>query len=345
MSIELTAEREQEILSNLCLVGGSAHPQLTRDIANHMGIPEFPITREVFDDTEGYIRFGGSIRKKEVIIVQPHVRHVGPDGKERSVDSAIMEQAMMIRAAFKSSASEITAVAPFLGYSRQDRRSKGREVGAVEIPLKTFKMLGANRVVCVDLHSDQVENVFDGIFDKLTAQPQLRAEMRKQIADFDQEEWIVVEPDAGAAKASWRHAQKLNVGTVAIRKIRDPNDSKKLKLTLDRDVNGRVCILFDDIADTAGTIVAESEMLKERGAKAIFVAVTHGLLSGPAVDRLRDAPIDRLLITDTVPSDHAQAELGDKLKVVKFAPVIAKALLAIMLGKSVSDIFEGQNYL
>ena len=345
MSIELTNEREREVLGEIYLVGGSAHPDLTNDIAHHMGVKISPFETKVFDNGEGYVRFGDSVRRRQIFIVQPHVEHEGVNGESRTVDNAIIEQAMAVQAASHSSAAEITVVAPHLGYARQDRRSKGGEPGAAEIPLKLFKAMGADRVVSVDVHSPQTPLLFGGPFDHLTAQPELRGAIRQEIKDFDREQCVVVEPDAGAAKLAWSHAQMLDAGTVAIRKIRPPDDSKKVDLRVYGDVKDKVCILFDDMVDTAGTMASASEMLKNKGALAIYIAATHGLLSGPALERLKDAPIDRLLITDTVPSKRAQAELGDKLKVIKFSPVIAKALLAIAMGRSVSEIFKGQNYL
>lgn len=329
-----------EEAGQIYLASGFAHPQLAEDIATAAGIAVGPLTDKIHPNGELYARYQESVRGKHVFIVQPHVR-----GRGTSVNDAIMQQCLLIDAARSSSAREITAVAPYLAYGRQDRKSKGREPIGARVVIDQLASAGVNRIVTVDMHSSQAQGIFRGPFDHLTAQPLLRDAMNEAIAGYDREDCIVAAPDPGAAKLSDQHRTDLDMAMFVMTKMRDKNNSQNITRQ-DRfpEADGRVCLLFDDMVDTAGTLVTAAQGLANSGAKAVLVAATHGVLSDPAIERLKQAPIDKILITDTFENSVAQAELGDKLRVVSVAPMIGQAMLEIVRNGSVSHIFADQNH-
>lgn len=321
------------------IASGSAHPDFTDEVARSIGIDTGSVTRKQFPNGELYTRFEESVRGKEVFIIQPHIRT--PD---MSPNDAIMEQCLMIDAARSSSASEITAVAPYLGYGRQDRKSKGREPIGTRVVLDQLAGAGVSRIVAIDMHSPQAQGIFRGPFDHLTAQPLLRRAMAEEIVQYNAEDCIVVSPDAGAAKLAEQHRIGLGMGMFVMTKMRDPSDSQKIsRQDTFPEADGRICLIFDDMVDTAGTLVSAAEALSNSGAKAIYVAATHGVLSDPAIKRLKDAPIEKILITDTHYTAEAEAELGSKLRVVSAAPIVGQAILEIVRNGSISRLFDDQN--
>lgn len=328
-----------EEAARVFIAGGFAHPELSRQIAEYVGIDPGSVQYKTHPNGEIYSRYEESVRGKHVFVVQSHIK-----SSEGSPNDAHMQQCLLIDAARSSSASEITAVAPYLSYGRQDRKTKGREPIGTRVILNQLADAGANRIVTVDMHSPQAQGIYRGPFDHLTAQTLLRDTMREEIAEYDQESCVVVAPDAGAAKLSQHHSRELNMGMFLMTKMRDPSDNQKINREDNfPDAEGRVCILFDDMVDTAGTLVSAAEALSNSGAKAIFVAATHGILSDPALERLKDAPINKILITNTFNTERAERELGDKLRVVSAAPIIGQAILEIVRHGSVSGLFDDQN--
>jgi ribose-phosphate pyrophosphokinase len=329
----------EEESGQVYIAGGFAHPELTAQIAESVGIYPGPLKEKIHPNGEIYVRYEDSVRGNHVFVIQSHV---GAEGT--SVNDAIMEQCLMIDAAKRSSAKEITAVAPYLAYGRQDRKTKGREPIAAAVILNQLAAAGADRIVTVDMHSSQTQGIFQGPFDHLTAQPLLRDAMKEEIAEYERDDCIVVAPDAGAAKLSEQHRTDLDMGMFVMTKLRDPNDNQKISRD-DKfpDADGRVCLVFDDMVDTAGTLVSAAEALNNSGAKAVYVAATHGVLSDPALERLKNAPIKKILITDTFVTERAQKELGDKLRIVSVAPMIGRAIIEIVRCGSVSEIFQDQN--
>jgi ribose-phosphate pyrophosphokinase len=261
--------------------------------------------------------------------------HSGSDG--RSINDSIMEQLIMIDALERASAKRITAVCPFYGYSRQDRKAEGREPITAKLVADLFKAAGAKRMVSVDLHSGQIQGFFDGPVDHLTAIPVLEEYIRKHSDDP-----VIVSPDAGRIKVAERMSQHVNADLAFIYKRR-PKGTTNVAIARDviGDVEGRNCILVDDMIDTAGTIVSATEVLKAKGAKEVWAMATHGVLSGPAIDRLKNAPIDRVVVTNTLPLPPEK--LFDKLEVLSVAGIIADALNAVFEDTSVSEIFGGEN--
>ena len=220
----------------------------------------------------------------------------------------------MIDAAQRASAKRITAVCPFYGYARQDRKAEGREPITARLVADLFKTAGAKRMVSIDLHSGQIQGFFDGPVDHLTAMPVIESYIRAHA-----HEPVIVSPDSGRIKVAERMAQHLN----------------------DKGVDGRLCILTDDMIDTGGTIVSAAELLITRGATEVWAMATHGVLSGPAVERLKNSPISRVVITNTLPLPPEKQI--DKIEVLSIAPLIADALSAVFDDTSVSEIFGGEN--
>lgn len=333
-SLKLNAKQRQHIY----LASGSTHPKLAEDIASFMGLELGLVERKQFPNTEQYIRYGESVRGHHVFIIQALAASDG-----RSVNDSLMELMLMIDAARRSSSVEITVVAPYMAYSRQDRKARGREPISAATVIQMLQGAGADRLVSVDMHSPQTQAAFYGPFDHLMAEPLIRdalaARVKTNRADF-----VVVSPDGGRAKVAEDYAGKLNIDVVHMPKSRDIHDSSIItRPDFIEDVKGRACLLIDDMIDTAGTLVSAAVALKDSGASRIIVGATHGLFSPPALERLRDAPIDEVIVTDTVPLDHAQKILGDRLCILPSAPVIGRALSEIATHGSVSKMFNDRN--
>jgi ribose-phosphate pyrophosphokinase len=257
------------------------------------------------------------------------------------VNDSIMEQLIMIDAAYRASAKRITAVCPFYGYARQDRKAAGREPITARLVADLFSAAGAKRMISVDLHSGQIQGFFDGPVDHLTAMPVLEAYLRANAP----EGLVIVAPDAGRVKVAERFAQHLgDMGAdLAFINKRRPKgmDNVAVAKEVIGEVEGRMCVITDDMIDTGGTIVSAAEILLERGATEVWAMATHGVLSGPAVDRLKNSALARVVITNTIPLP-AEKQF-DKMEVLSVAPIIADALNAVFDDTSVSEIFGGEN--
>ena len=323
---------EKVTTKRMTLLSGRTHRQLAEEVAAHLGTTLGEDNLVDFANGEIRPRFGESIRGTDVFIMQTHA---GSDG--RSVNDSIMEQLIMIDAAHRASAKRITAVCPFYGYARQDRKAEGREPITARLIADLFCAAGAKRMVSIDLHSGQIQGFFDGPVDHLTAIPVLEDYIREH-----GNKPVIVSPDAGRIKVAERMAQHLNADLAFIYKRR-PKGTTNVAIARDviGEVEGRQCILVDDMIDTAGTIVSATEVLKAKGATDVWAMATHGLLSGPAVDRLKNAPIDRVVVCNTLPIPPEKQ--FDKLEVLSIAKIIADALDAVFDDTSVSEIFGGEN--
>jgi len=254
-----------------------------------------------------------------------------------SVNDAIMEQLIMVDAAKRASAKRITAVAPFYGSARQDRKSEGREPITAKLVANMFKAAGAKRLISVDLHSGQIQGFFDGPVDHLTAMPVLVDYMAGLGEDL-----VVVSPDAGRVKVAERYANQLHADLAIVHKRRVKGVKNAVEARdVVGEVDGRVCVLIDDMIDTGGTIVAAADQLKARGASEIYAACTHGVFSGPAIDRLKNSVISKVVTTNTLPLPP-EKQL-DKIEVLSVAGIIADAIDAVFEDTSVSEIFDGHN--
>ncbi|MHB1511152.1 MAG: ribose-phosphate diphosphokinase [Acidimicrobiales bacterium] len=313
------------------LVTGRSHPGLAEEIAQCLGVSLGETNLREFADSEIHCRYGSSIRGVDLFIVQTHAA---------PVNDAIMEQLIMIDAAKRASAKRITVVCPYYGYSRQDRKSTGREPITAKLVADLFSAAGADRVVSVDLHSGQIQGFFDGPVDHLTAAPVLLEYLRRERPG----EIVVVAPDAGRVKVAESFAQKLGADLALVHKRRQGQRSDQVEARdIVGDVNGRCCVVIDDIIGTAGTVCAAAERLADEGATDVWAMATHAVLSGPALDRLKAAPISRVILTNTLPLPPERRI--DKIEVISVAKIIADAIDAVFEDTSVSEIFGGQNLL
>ena len=323
---------EKITTKRMALYSGRTHPTLAAEVAEGLGIDLGEPQIVEFANGEIRPRFNESVRGSDVFVMQTHF---GCDG--RSVNDSIMEQLIMIDAAYRASAKRITAVCPFYGYARQDRKAEGREPITARLVADLFKAAGAKRMVSIDLHSGQIQGFFEGPVDHLTALPVIEAYIRANATDP-----VIVSPDSGRIKVAERLAQHVNAGLAFVYKRR-PKGMANVAQALDviGDVEGRQCILTDDMIDTAGTIVSAAELLYERGATDVWAMATHGVLSGPAIDRLKNSAIRRVVLTNTLPLPPEKQI--DKIEVLSIGAIIADALSAVFDDTSVSEIFGGEN--
>ena len=321
--MELVPRKRLEVYS------GRSHAQLALEIAENLDVTLGNVVLKEFADGEIHCRFGESVRGKDIFIVQTHS---GP------VNDSLMEQLIMIDAAKRASAKRITAVCPYYGYSRQDRKASGREPITAKLVADMLAAAGADRIIAVDLHSGQIQGFFDGPVDHLTAMPVLIDYLRAN-ADTDT---VIVAPDAGRVKVASRFSLYLDMELAFVHKRR-PRGKANVVEALDvvGDVEGKRCVIIDDMIDTAGTITAAAELLMKHGAADVWAMATHGILSDPASKRLMDSPISRVVITNTLPL--APERRIPKLEVLSIAKVIAQAIGAVFEDTSVSDIFGGEN--
>jgi ribose-phosphate pyrophosphokinase len=319
----------------LMLFAGSGHPSLSEEIAESLDVPLAPVTLSSFANSELYCRYDDSIRGVDAFVLQTHCE---------PINDRIMEQLIMIDAAKRASARRITAVIPFYGYARQDRKAEGREPITARLLADMLTVAGADRVVTVDLHAGQIQGFFDFPVDHLTAVPIIAQHVGHSIAG---EDVTVVAPDAGGGKLARRFANCLealgNEAELAFVDKERPKGTHNVAVAREvvGAVEGRTCVLIDDMIDTGGTLTSAAELLVARGADSVIIAATHGLLSGPAVDRLKNAPVREVVVTNTlpVPSEKHFAALT----VLSIAPIVAEALRAVFMDTSVSEIFQGDN--
>jgi ribose-phosphate pyrophosphokinase len=311
------------------LVSGRSHPELANQIASHLGVELGEANLREFANGEVHCRYDTSVRGCDVFIVQTHC---GP------VNDTVMEQLIMIDAAKRASAKRITAVCPYYGYSRQDRKSTGREPITAKLVADMLSAAGADRVVSVDLHSGQIQGFFNVPFDHLTAAPVLEGYLREHSGG----DAVVVAPDAGRVKVAERYSQHLGSDLALVHKTRPRGAANQVEARhVVGKVKGRHCVLIDDMIDTAGTICAAAELLADAGAAEIWAMATHAVLSDPAVDRLKASAISRVVVTDTLPVTDDR--VFDKLEVLSVAKIIADAIDAVFEDSSVSEIFGGEN--
>ncbi len=312
----------------LQIITGSHHPGLADKVAKHLNtaIVSAPLTH--FANSEVKCHLEESVRGSDVFVFQSH---------SRPVNDAVMEQAIIIDAAKRASARHVTAVCPFLGYARQDRKSAGREPITAKLVVDILRVAGADRIVSLDLHSGQIQGFFDGPFDHLIAMPVLLDHLAKKLG----KDCVIVSPDAGRVKLSERYATRLGADLAIVHKKRQTESNDADALHIIGEVEGRHCVVIDDMIDGAGTICAAASLLKKRGAKSVMAVATHGLFSEPAAERLEKSDIDFLAVTDTLPLSIKLSH--PKLEIVSIAPLLAEAISAIFEERSVSALFNGEN--
>lgn len=318
----------------MMLFSGTTHPALAAEIAAELGISLSTCKISRFASGEIYVRSEESVRGCDVFVIQTH---------SDPVNESIMEQLIMLDAMKRASAKRITAVVPFYGYSRQDKKGLAREPISAKLVADLLSTAGAQRVVSVDLHSGQIQGYFDFPFDHLTALPLLAGYLENDLG-LAGEDLVVVAPDAGRVKTAERLREALHADLAFLYKRRSRREAHKIEeLTVVGEVDGRPCVLVDDMIDTAGTVAKGAAVLAQQGAGPIYAAATHPLLSGKAVQALEEAPIQGVVVTNTVPIPEEKHFA--KLKVLSIAPIIASAVRAVFEDTSVSEIFHGENQL
>jgi len=314
----------------LQIMSGRVHPLLADEIAKLLKVPIHTVTLSNFANGEVSCRLGESVRDSDVFIVQSH---------GNNINDAIMEQAIMIDAAKRASARSITAVCPFLGYARQDRKSSGREPITARLVIDILSQAGADRIMSVDLHAGQIQGFFNGPFDHLIARPILCEYIKKHMKLND---LVIVSPDAGRVKSAERYGSDLGCDIAIIHKQRSTTKNSSVEARyLIGDVRGKTCLVVDDMVDTAGTICAAADLLAQHKARAIYAVATHGVLSDPALQRIDESAFAKVIVTNTLaPLPHARSK---KIVTLSIAPLIADAIGAVFAGNSVSALFDGKN--
>jgi ribose-phosphate pyrophosphokinase len=308
----------------LKVFSGSAHPELTKEIAAFLGVQPGAARLRRFPDSEVSFQIDENIRGTAVFVVQP---------TSAPVDEHIMEMLVMIDAFRRSSAARITAVVPYYGYARQDRKDKPRVPISAKLVANLVSAAGTNRVLTMDLHKAQIQGFFDIPVDHLFAAPVII----DYLSRMDYPNLTMVAPDAGGAERARAYAKRLNAELAVIDKRRTDDGTAEV-MNVIGDVSGRTCIIQDDITDTAGTITKAAVALKANGAERIFACAVHGVLSGPALERIEKSPIDKMIVTNTIPltSDKAHCE---KIKVLSVARLLGQAIKSIHEETSVSSLF------
>ena len=323
MSNGIKAESRRELM----LFAGRAHPELAIKIGDELGVAPVPTQAYDFANGEIFVRFEQSVRGCDAFVVQSHCA---------PINTWLMEQLIMVDALKRASAKRITVVAPFYPYARQDKKHRGREPISARLIADLFKAAGADRLMTVDLHTAQIQGFFDGPVDHLFALPLLADYLENRLVG----DVTVVAPDAGRVRVAERWTDRLGCPLAIIHKRRDPDVPNEVRMfDVVGEVRGRTCIIVDDMIDTAGTIVKAAEALRDQGATEVIAAATHAVMSGPAVDRLKNSPISEVVVTDTLPI--APESHFDSLTVLSIAPLFARAIGAVFSDGSVTDLFGG----
>lgn len=310
--------------AKISIIAGSSNPELAKEISSNLKVTLTPMEVKHFNDGESYVHIEKSVRGSVVFIVQP----TAPP-----VNSSLMELLLAIDACKRASAKEINVVIPYYGYSRQDRINVPREPISAKLVANLIEKAGAHRVITFDLHVDQIQGFFDIPVDNLEAIPLIA----EYILDKKLKDIVVVSPDVGGARRARKLAKMLNTNIAIIDKRRPAHGIAEI-MNVIGDVKGKNAILIDDIIDTAGTITNAAKALKEKGAGDIYIAATHAILSGPAVERLSDKAIKEVIVTNTI-SISKEKNFG-KLKIISLAKLLADSITKIYEGTPMGVLFD-----
>ena len=323
---------EQPGKKKMLIFSGSSNTDLAQKVATNLGTELAEVERKSFASGEIYLRLADSVRGADCFVMQSH---------SGDINKTIMEQLLLVDALKRASAKRITAVLPFYPYSRQDKKGLPREPISARLIGDMFVAAGVDRLVSIDLHTQQIQGFVDQPFDHLTAMPLFVDYFKEKFKD----PISIISPDAGGVKRATTFAKHLEAYVGFVHKKRDPKIHNEVKsFTVIGEVEDRHAILLDDIIDTGGTIAAASRILKERGAKSVNVAATHGIFSDGSVEKLQDAPIDKIIVTDTLLQNGNSSQLGN-VEVLSVSTIIANALTSIFTDDSVSALFMGENVL
>jgi len=308
----------------LKILTGSAHPELARAICNHLGCQLTPTLTTTFSDGELRVEISDNVRGDDVFVIQPTCM---------PVNTNIIQLCLMLDALKRASAGRITAVIPYYGYSRQDRKVSPRAPISAKMVADFLTVAGAQRVITLDLHAGQIQGFFDCPVDNLFAAPVFLEYLRT----IDEGNVVMVSPDAGGVERTRAYARRLNAGLAIVDKRRDtPNQARAMHLI--GDVKGRTAIVLDDMIDTAGTMCAACETLFNNGAKEVMACATHAVLSGPAIERINDSHFSRVIVSDTIPPGD-KLDRCPKLTCLSMAGLLARSIHNIHTGSSVSVLF------
>lgn len=325
----MTTDIKRTTEKHLMVFSGRAHPALAEEVAELLGTPLVGTSAYDFANGETYVRYEESVRGSDAFVIQSHTA---------PINDWIMEHLIMVDALKRASAKRITVVMPFWGYSRQDKKHRGREPISARLVADLFKTAGADRIISVDLHADQLQGYFDGPVDHLMALPILTDYIKEKYGD---QELAVVSPDAGRIKVAERWAARLGGVPLAFihktRRIDVANEVVANRVV--GDIKGKICVLTDDMVDTGGTIVKAAEALMNDGAAGVIICATHAILSDPAVDRLKNSPAVEVIVTNTLPVP--QEKQFDKLTTLSIAPMLARAIREVFEDGSVTSMFDG----
>ncbi|WBT09630.1 ribose-phosphate diphosphokinase [Corynebacterium sp. SCR221107] len=325
----MTSRHLTESHKNLMLFSGRAHPELGEAVARELGVELTPMTARDFANGEIFVRFEESVRGSDAFVIQSHTQ---------PLNKWLMEQLIMIDALKRGSAKRITAILPFYPYARQDKKHRGREPISARLVADLLKAAGADRIVSVDLHTDQIQGFFDGPVDHMHAMPILTDYIKQ---NYSLDNIVVVSPDAGRVKVAEKWANVLGDAPMAfVHKTRSVDVANQVVANrVVGDVRGKTAILLDDMIDTGGTIAGAVGVLRDAGAEDVIIGCTHGVFSDPARERLSQCGAKEVITTDTLPQS---TEGWENLTVLPIAPLLAKTIHEIFENGSVTDLFEGQ---
>ncbi|WP_395138850.1 ribose-phosphate pyrophosphokinase [Schlegelella aquatica] len=317
------------MLSDTLLFTGNANPALAQEIANHLGLPLGQAAVGRFSDGEVSVEIQQNVRGREVFVVQPTCA---------PTNEHLMELCIMVDALKRASARRITAVIPYFGYARQDRRPRSTRVPiSAKVVANMLEVVGVNRVLTMDLHADQIQGFFDIPVDNIYASPVLLSDLKSRNYD----DLVVVSPDVGGVVRARALAKQLGCDLAIIDKRR-PRANVSEVMHVIGEIEGRNCVIMDDMIDTAGTLVKAAEVLKERGAKSVYAYCTHPVFSGPALERIRASELDEVVITNTIPLADAARQIP-KIRQLSVAFLFAETIRRISDGESVTSLFAEQN--
>ena len=316
---------------NLMLFAGRAHPELADQVAKELDVPVTAQTARDFANGEIFVRFDESVRGCDAFVLQSH---------PAPLNQHLMEQLIMIDALKRGSAKRITAILPFYPYARQDKKHRGREPISARLVADLLKTAGADRIVTVDLHTDQIQGFFDGPVDHMRAQPLLCGHIRDNYLNKGKDV-VVVSPDSGRVRVAEKWADSLGgVPLAFIHKTRDPRVPNQVKANrVVGEVAGKTCVITDDMIDTGGTIAGAVGLLREAGAIEVVIAATHGVLSDPAAERLAACGASEVIVTNTLPIPEDKQ--FPQLTVLSIAPLLASTIRAVFENGSVTGLFDG----
>lgn len=311
----------------LVLLSGRAHPQLARSIAEYLGLPLGAVSLANFPDGEISCQLNENVRGRDVFLIQP----TGP-----SVNDNLMELLVMIDACVRASAERITAVIPYFGYARQDRKDAGRVPITAKLVANLITKAGATRVLTMDLHAAQIQGFFDVPVDHLYAAPVLDDYFKA--LNIPRDELVIVSPDEGSIKRSLQHVENLGGQLAIVDKRRSNAFETRQENLIGGPIEGKVAVLFDDMISTAGSIVGAAKVCAAHGAKAVYVSATHAVLCGDAIAKLQAAPIKEVVVSNSIliPEDR----MIEKIRVVSVAPLLGEAIRRIHRNESVSRLFD-----